>query len=89
MRARRGSHWRRRSATPPLLVCLGHEVYATTRSEAKVAAPASKESGWSCWICWTPATPRPPSSQPSLRLVHQATALSGLTNNAPHVGNSP
>jgi nucleoside-diphosphate-sugar epimerase len=71
----------------PLLVSTGHEVYATTRSEAKVAA--LREQGVRPVVLdlldagHTEAAVA--AAEPEV-IVHQATALSGLTNNARRIG---
>jgi nucleoside-diphosphate-sugar epimerase len=71
----------------PLLVSTGHEVYATTRSEAKVAA--LREQGVRPVVLdlldagHTKAAVV--AAEPEV-MVHQATALSGLTNNVRRIG---
>src|SRR6476646_12110987 len=71
----------------PLLVSTGHEVYATTRSEAKVAA--LREQGVRPVVLDLLDAGRTKAAvvgaEPEV-IVHQATALSGLTNNVRRIG---
>jgi nucleoside-diphosphate-sugar epimerase len=71
----------------PLLVSTGHEVYATTRSEAKVAA--LRQQGVRPVVLDVLDAEQTKAAvvaaEPEV-IVHQATALSGLTNNVRRIG---
>ena len=71
----------------PLLVSTGHEVYATTRSEAKVAA--LREQGVRPVVLDLLDAEQTKAAVVAAEpeaIVHQATALSGLTNNVRRIG---